>query len=195
MIYQILALVILAAFYAIYLGKMIAQKRKGIQTDQIAKGKEKDKQYYKELVLKLVTYSIVLVEAVCIFMDWSLLPDYIRVVGVIFGVAGVVIFGTAVWTMRDSWRAGIAKEDKREMITSGIYRFSRNPAFVGFDLVYIGVLLLFFNPLLFVFSLFAMLMLHLQILQEEAFLPTVFGEEYKAYCSKVCRYLGCKKDR
>ncbi len=52
----------------------------------------------------------------------------------------------------------------------GIYNYSRNPAFLGFDLVYIGILLMFFNPVLLVISVFAMVMLHLQILREEKFL-------------------------
>ena len=39
MIYQIIAILILAVFYGCYFIKMISQKRKGIQTDQIGKGK------------------------------------------------------------------------------------------------------------------------------------------------------------
>ena len=46
MIYRIAAILILAAFYGIYIGKMLMQRRKGIQTDQIAKGSRKDKTYY-----------------------------------------------------------------------------------------------------------------------------------------------------
>ena len=33
-------------------------------------------------------------------------------------------------------------------------------------------------------------MLHLQILEEERFLPMAFGEAYLAYQKKTCRYLG-----
>jgi len=41
-------------------------------------------------------------------------------------------------------------------------------------------------------TLWAIIMLHLQILQEEKYLPTVFGDEYLAYRKKVCRYFGRK---
>ena len=58
------------------------------------------------------------------------------------------VFVTSVVTMRDSWRAGVSKTDKTELVTDGIYQISRNPAFLGFDLVYIGILLMFFNPCL-----------------------------------------------
>ena len=39
MTFQISALIILAAFYGCYFGKMLLQRRRGIQTDQIGKGK------------------------------------------------------------------------------------------------------------------------------------------------------------
>lgn len=46
-----------------------------------------------------------------------------------------------VLNMRDSWRVGVSKTDRTELVTSGIYQISRNPAFLGFDLLYIGILL------------------------------------------------------
>ena len=39
MIFQLIAVILLGIFYSCYFGKMIAQRRKGIQTDQIGKGK------------------------------------------------------------------------------------------------------------------------------------------------------------
>lgn len=91
--------------------------------------------------------------------------------------------------MKDSWRAGIAENDKTEIITKGVYGISRNPAFLAFDCVYIGLLLMYFNVVLLIFSVFAMIMLHLQILQEEQYLAKVFGDDYIHYKNRVCRYL------
>lgn len=190
MISKIVAVSVLAVFYAIYLGKMLAQRQKGIQTDQIARGKERGRRYTVELLMKLATYSVVAVELLSICLDWSLFHGPVRVAGLVLGILGDIVFAVSVWTMRDSWRAGIAEQDKTELITGGIYQFSRNPAFLGFDLVYLGILLLFFNPLLLLFSLFAAVMLHLQILQEEQYLPSVFGESYRTYQRTVCRYIG-----
>ena len=121
------------------------------------------------------------------------LPVALIITGTLLGIAGDIIFAIAVVTMRDSWRAGIAEEDNREMVTSGIYKISRNPAFLGFDCVYLGILLMFFNWILLFFSVFAVAMLHLQILQEEKYLPAVFGEDYISYKKCVCRYLGRKE--
>ena len=191
---RIAGLVILAIFYGIYIGKMLLQKRKGIRTDQMARGRRRDKVFYVEVILKLATYSVVAVELVSIILTKSYLPEGFIAAGCFLGVIGDIIFVTAVITMRDSWRAGLAQEDETKMITNGIYKFSRNPAFLGFDLVYMGILLMFFNWILFVFSMFAIIMLHIQILQEESYLLKVFGEEYAAYRGRVCRYLGRKFD-
>ena len=96
--------------------------------------------------------------------------------------------------MRDSWRAGVSKTDKTELVTEGIYRFSRNPAFLGFDLVYVGILLMFFNWALLAVSLLAAGMLHLQIIYvEEAFLQDTFGEDYLHYQKRVNRYWGKRR--
>lgn len=189
---NLIGLVILAAFYAVYIGKMILQKRKGIQTDQIAKGKQKTKVFYIELAMKIATYSVVAAEVVSLFLVSPHLPQTLAVIGVVLGVIGDILFAVSVATMKDSWRAGIAENDKTEIITGGIYSISRNPAFLAFDCVYVGLLLIAFNWALLALSSFAMTMLHLQILQEEKFLSKAFGEEYKAYKSKVRRYLGRK---
>jgi len=60
--------------------------------------------------------------------------------------------------------------------------------------MYIGVLLLYGNLLTLGFSVFAVVMLHLQILQEERFLACTFGEPYQEYYRRVFRYLGRRKE-
>lgn len=92
--------------------------------------------------------------------------------------------------MKDSWRAGIPDKDKTELITTGIYKYSRNPAFLDFDFMYIGVLLMYFNFLNAFFSLFATAMLHFRILREERCLKETFGKSYVEYCRRVFRYFG-----
>lgn len=193
MSWRITAILILLVFYAVYIGKMILQRKKGIRTDQIAKRQRRDKIFYTELVMKIATYFVVLVEVVSILVVKPDFPAAVIIIGMLLGIAGDIIFAAAVVTMWDSWRAGIAEEDKQEMITSGIYKISRNPAFLGFDCVYLGILLMFFNWILLAASVFAALMLHLQILQEEKYLPAAFGEAYISYKKCVCRYLGRKE--
>lgn len=190
---KIVGICILVSFYAVYLGKMLLQKRKGIQTDQIARGKRRDKVFYTELIMKVVTYTVVVVEVTSTFLSDSGGMSMTGMTGAALGIAGDLIFLAAVITMEDSWRAGIAVNDETKMITGGIYRYSRNPAFLGFDLVYIGYVLMFFNIFLLIASGSAIIMLHLQILQEEVYLSKVFGEEYVQYKSRVNRYIGRKR--
>lgn len=192
MIWIISALLVLIAFYGIYLGKMLAQRRKGIQTDQIARGEKRGPLYYTELLMKTATYAVIAAELVSVIGDLSMLGSWAKFLGLILGTAGVAVFGLAVRTMRDSWRAGIPEADETEMVTEGIYKYSRNPAFLGFDLVYLGILLMFLNPVHLLFAIFAGVMLHLQILQEEKFLETRFGEKYAVYRKQTGRYFGRK---
>lgn len=193
-LYTVLAVIVLAVFYGIYFSKMLLQKRRGIQTRQIGRRKEKGL-HTVEALMNIATLGAPVAQLVSMALGWSYTPAGARLTGFCIGILGDLIFLVAVLCMKDSWRAGIPDKDKTELVTSGIYRYSRNPAFLGFDFMYIGVFLLYCNPLTAVFSLFAMVMLHLQILQEEKFLTTVFGAPYIAYRAQVCRYLGRKKQR
>ena len=187
---KIFGLWILAVFYGVYFGKSLIQKRKGIQTDQMAKGKEKGRRLSIERLLKIATYMVVPAEVISIITAEQTPVTALTALGVMLALAGDIFFIVSVVTMRDNWRAGIAEHDKTEMVTKGIYAISRNPAFLGFDCVYIGFLLMFFNWPLLVLSVFAIVMLHLQILQEEKYLEEMFGAEYTQYKAKTYRYLG-----
>ena len=190
--FQISAVIILLVFYGCYFGKMFMQKKKGIQTDQIGKGKTGFVKMI-ELTMKVATLLVPVMEVISISLNISNLPLIVRYVGIIIAILGDIVFVISVWTMKDSWRAGVSPTDKTELVTTGIYQISRNPAFLGFDLVYIGVCLMFFNWLLFLVSVFAMIMFHLQIVNvEEEFLLEFFGEEYISYKKNVNRYFGRK---
>lgn len=190
--YFLLALLVLAVFYGIYFTKKLVQKRHGIQTRQIGRRKEKSI-HTVEILMSIATLGAPAAQLASIAFGWSYLPAGARFTGFCIGMLGDAVFLVAVLTMKDSWRAGIPDRDKTELVTTGIYKFSRNPAFLGFDLQYIGVLLMYCNPLTATFSIFAMVMLHLQILQEERYLTSVFGAPYQQYKKKVFRYLGRRR--
>lgn len=187
--FKLMAIFILAVFYAIYFGKMIIQKKKGITTRQIGKRKEK-KLHTVETLMSVATFSVVIIQLLSIFFDWNIMPSGARFTGFCIAGIGDIFFLISVTYMKDSWRAGIPEKGKTKLVTDGIYKFSRNPAFVGFDFMYIGILLMFFNIGTLLFSLFSIVMLHLQILQEEKYMAKTFGEEYLEYKKKVFRYIG-----
>ena len=187
--YFALALVVLVLFYTVYFVKMLIQHKHGIKTRQIGRRKEKDI-HMVELLMSIATLAAPAAQLISIAFGWSCMPSGARFTGFLIGMLGDIIFLISVVCMKDSWRAGIPDKDKTELVTNGIYKFSRNPAFLGFDFMYAGVLLMYFNPLTAVFSLFAAVTLLLQILQEEKYLTSVFGSSYTAYKSRVFRYLG-----
>lgn len=189
--YALPALLVLAVFYGIYFAKVPAQKRRGIRTRQIGRRKEKSI-HTVEVLMSIATLGAPMAQLMSITFGWSHLPANARFTGFLMGLLGDGIFLLSVLCMKDSWRAGIPDKDRTELVTTGIYRYSRNPAFLGFDLMYAGVLLLYGNLLTLGFSVFAMVMLHLQILQEERYLVHAFGAPYQAYCRQVFRYLGRK---
>ena len=191
--FKLISIAALIAFYGCYFVKMFRQKKKGIQTDQIGKDKAGFVKFV-EVTMKAAAVLVFAAGLVSIIIGTSHAPAAVRVLGAVMSAAGTIVFIAAVQTMRDSWRAGVSKTDKTELVTNGIYQISRNPAFLGFDLLYIGTLLMFFNWILCVLTVFAVIMYHLQIVSvEEEFLLAAFGNEYLQYKKKVCRYLGRKR--
>lgn len=191
--FKLISIASMIAFYGCYFLKMFHQKKQGIQTDQIGKDKIGFVKFV-EITMKIAAILVFIAGLVSIFLETGHSLTAIRVMGAIISVGGTVIFIVAVWTMRDSWRAGVSKTDKTELITNGIYHISRNPAFLGFDLLYIGTLLMFFNWILCFLTVFAVTIYHLQIVNvEEDFLLATFGNEYLKYKKKVCRYIGRRR--
>ena len=190
MVFQISTIIVLILFYGCYLYKMMLQKKAGIRTDQMGQGKDGVAKWI-EIVMKMVTYLTVAAEAASVILDTGIFPVWLRSVGLILAIGGTLSFILAVYTMKDSWRAGVSCTDKTTLVTSGIFRISRNPAFLGFDLVYAGIVLMFFNVPLLAVSAAAALLLHLQVVNnEEPFLQEAFGGEYLEYKKRVNRYLG-----
>lgn len=191
--FKLISIASLTAFYGCYFVKMFHQKRQGIQTDQIGKDKVGSVKFI-EITMKIAAVLVFIAGLISILIGTSQCLTVVRVIGTAISVVGTIVFIVAVWTMRDSWRAGVSKTDKTELVTNGIYQISRNPAFLGFDLLYIGTLLMFFNWILCCLTVFAVIMYHLQIVNvEEDFLLATFGNEYLQYKKKVCRYIGQKR--
>ena len=194
-IFHGLALAFMLLFYGCYGLKMLNQRSHGIKTDHMGEGKVGLTRGI-EISLKVVTFLVPVAELISIVMNTCLLPTWMRWAGMCIGAVGVAVFIIAVMTMRDSWRAGVSKEEKTELVTSGIFQISRNPAFLGFDLLYAGILLMFFNVPLCIITLRGGLLFHLQIVNvEEDFLLQEFGEDYVQYKKTVCRYFGKRFSR
>jgi len=116
--------------------------------------------------------------------------------GVVQGLIAVVLlgFGGVVfwWGMKTfHGRTGIMlQRPANTLVTTGPYQWSRNPQYVGFTAIYVGVALLANQawPLV-MLPLVLLMVLLAVILREEGYLRARFGESYEAYCRRVGRWL------
>ncbi|MCI7791857.1 MAG: isoprenylcysteine carboxylmethyltransferase family protein [Lachnospiraceae bacterium] len=191
MIYQIIAILILVTFYMFYFAKIIIQKKQSIKTNQMGIGNKSKKVLVIERIMSVATVLTCIISVCSIFCVKRYMISELRIVGIALGIIAVIFFASATITMKTSWRVGIP-EEKTTLVTDGIYKWSRNPAFVGFDLLYCSICLMFFNLPLVIVSVWAAVMLHLQILQEEEHMHNMFGDVYDEYKNHTLRYFGRK---
>lgn len=78
--YGALTLVVLAVFYSIYFAKAYAQKRRGIQTRQIGRRKEKNV-HTVEALMSVATLGAPAAQLLSVALDWSCLSAGARLTG------------------------------------------------------------------------------------------------------------------
>jgi protein-S-isoprenylcysteine O-methyltransferase Ste14 len=106
------------------------------------------------------------------------------------------ILGTSiiVWCSVDMVRKGRGTpahvDPPKKLIVNGLYRYVRNPIYVGALLVQLGFILWSGSGLMIVyFLLFTLAYQILIVLIEEPILRAMFGAEYLAYCRQVPRWI------
>jgi len=104
--------------------------------------------------------------------------------GILLGVASVADFRKANTTILPAGRPTTA------VVDGGPYRFTRNPMYLAMTIGYLGLSLLF-NTVWALLALPAVVIIIdiFVIRREERYLTNKFGEEYRAYCSRVRRWL------
>ncbi|NOZ22313.1 MAG: isoprenylcysteine carboxylmethyltransferase family protein [Planctomycetes bacterium] len=110
---------------------------------------------------------------------------------VVFG-AGVAIMSAGMIEFRSLRR--MSGLDTSKFVTTGIYRWSRNPQYLGWFLALLGVSLAGRSGLAFLFSAALVVSIHLYTVRlEEPYLGRIFGEDYRLYKSRTARYVGIAK--
>lgn len=143
----------------------------------------------------------VLVTAACAALMWSVaaltpslafeMPGRIiltltfAAVGVVVALMGVVAFRRASTTVNP-----LRPEAASSLVTSGIYRVTRNPMYLGLLLVLLGWAVFLSHPLPWLGApLFVAYMNRFQIRPEERHLHVQFGNEFDAYSRSTRRWL------
>jgi protein-S-isoprenylcysteine O-methyltransferase Ste14 len=112
--------------------------------------------------------------------------------GTIVMVCGLAIYAMALYSFRNSWRIGIDRENPGQLVTSGVFRYSRNPIYLSLDLLVFGTFLLQGRLVFLLLFICISASLHIQILHEEQFLIQTYGDSYSRYRSNVGRYINIK---
>ena len=109
----------------------------------------------------------------------------LMILGFLPSVAVIVSFRKA-----DTTLSPLHPVSSSSLVTTGIYRFSRNPIYVGLVLVLLGWGAYLSNPVSLVFVVvFIGYMNRFQIAPEERALESLFGSEFKSYKQRVRRWI------
>ncbi len=81
---------------------------------------------------------------------------------------------------------------KGKLVTAGPYRFTRNPQYVGFILLYAGVILATSSFMALVTGTIVVAVFVILPFSEEPWLRQQYGKPYEEYCKNVPRFIGLR---
>lgn len=110
-------------------------------------------------------------------------------VGVALVVVAIAIFVSSVGKFRAAGTAVPANKPSTAIVRTGPYRFSRNPIYLAFSLLQLGIAIWVNSIWLLATLAAALALIHVVIGREERYLERKFGAEYLAYKSSVRRWL------
>ena len=110
--------------------------------------------------------------------------------GVVIALCGVGLLVSSRIHFKRTGQSVIPWTPTPELIVQAPYTFTRNPMYVGMTLLEIGLGIALNNRWIAAFALPALLIVHvIAVLPEEKYLSEKFGDSYRAYLTKVRRYL------
>ena len=152
-------------------------------------------------LIKTLIFTILVPGTVTVMVPRWLLSSYggaehfhigvFRYVGVVPILLGASIYSWCAWDFTFAGKGTPAPIDPpRELVVRGLYRYVRNPMYVGVGSVLIGEALLFQSLALLVYVAGALLLCHLfVVLYEEPALTRKFGDSYRRYRESVPRWI------
>jgi len=134
-------------------------------------------------IIAMVLLHFVWPVATVIAVPWNLIGVVPLAVGILMNVIADNVFHRAKTTVRPF-------EESTVLVTRGVYRLSRNPMYLGFVLMLIGVALLLgtVTPYV-VVVVFAVVIDRVFIVVEEQMLAEKFGTAWQAYTAHTRRWL------
>ena len=115
-----------------------------------------------------------------------------RPLAITIGVAGaiIIILGVASFRRAKTTVNPMKPDTSSTLVVSGIYQRTRNPMYLGFLLILVGLAIHLSNVLAFMFlPAFVLYMNRFQIEPEERALGSLFGPAFESYRLRVRRWL------
>ena len=110
-------------------------------------------------------------------------------IGSVLLIICLALIITAQTQMSSSWRLEIDRKNKAELITTGLFKYSRNPILLALRLAYFAMFLIIPCPYSLMTFLVGDICFQLQVRKEEEYLKNIYSNEYFLYCSQVRRWL------
>jgi protein-S-isoprenylcysteine O-methyltransferase Ste14 len=126
-----------------------------------------------------------------LFIPWvRIIPGRWNLPGIILIIIGIIINIAADHEFRLSRTTIKPFEESSHLMTNGLYRFTRNPMYLGFTLILIGAAILMssLTPF-FIIPLFVILIEKKFVVREEQMLSMKFGPAWQEYASRTRRWV------
>ncbi|MBB4293593.1 protein-S-isoprenylcysteine O-methyltransferase Ste14 [Rhizobium leguminosarum] len=119
-------------------------------------------------------------------IDWRLLAT----TGVLLFVAGVAMMLAAAGLFRRLGTNAPPTQPTTLIVTTGPYRWTRNPMYLAMALIYAGLAIGFDGPIALTLLPLVLIIIQTQVIaREERYLEAKFGDEYRRYKVEVRRWL------
>ena len=117
------------------------------------------------------------------------LPDWLRWIGAIIGVASLAFYAWARATLGKEWSSPLQVREQHHLVTTGPYKWVRHPIYSALIGFMTGIALITANWFLFAFLAVSIVDLGLRIPREEQMMIDEFGDEYIEYMQRTGRLL------
>ena len=149
--------------------------------------------YFILMIIALTVYVTVfsfVPEYYLLFLPITILDHYIiQFIGLGLLVLSFFWIIIAQNQMRKSWRVGIDEQTKTDLITNGVFSFSRNPIYLGMIASLIGLFLTTPNVFTLVLLTLSCILIGVQIKYEENYLTKMHGQSFLDYKKNVRRMI------
>ena len=111
------------------------------------------------------------------------------VLGALLLFGGLVLMVTAQLQMGSSWRVGIDERARPGLVTSGLYRFTRNPIYLALFVTLVGLVVVLPTWPTLVGALVSVAAIRSAVRAEERYLRRAYDGEFDAYARRVGRFV------